>query len=582
MAIRIRHIATRFALILAAAAVLPLVLYGVVSILSLQRGTRDTVGAGNLNVAVRAAEEIRRYISGHGEILKALGADLQDTGLEPWQKERILRNYVLQFREFREVTLFDETGGVVTTSRVGPPRVTVPRDPAVTFDGVSMSHIRVDDDLLPTSVFAVELKRLNQPAGWLVGEISLEEMWRMIDEVRIGAEGYALLVAPDGTLLAHGNPDRKTLVAQSVKMAPRVIPAAGASSVSRQYADADGREMLAVEAPVQSLNWTLIVEQPTSEAFAAAERLQRQLVVAIGAGLLVMVVVGLFFGRRFIAPIFLLQRATQGVASGDLATRVHIDTGDEFGDLGQAFNTMADRLIQLQEDVKKQERQATFGRVAAGLVHDLSHPIQNIGNSTRLLLRDDLDQESRNTFHRTIERELQTLKHFMDDLRNVVKPKPIERFPMELNGALAEIVDAMKFEGERNGVAVEADYAQEPMTIEGDKFALGRVYRNLITNGIQATQPGGKITVTTARAGDWAEVTIADTGSGIPPDRLAGIFEDFVTTKRRGLGLGLAITKRIVEQLDGTISVQSEVGKGTSFTLRFPASGSGSAQAAAS
>ena len=582
MAIRIRHIATRFALILAAAAVLPLVLYGVVSILSLQRGTRDTVGAGNLNVAVRAAEEIRRYISGHAEILKALGADLQDTGLEPWQKERILRNYVLQFREFREVTLFDEAGGVVTTSRVGPPRVTVPKDPAVTFDGVSMSHIRVDDDLLPTSVFAVELKRLNQPAGWLVGEISLEEMWRMIDEVRIGAEGYALLVAPDGTLLAHGNPDRKTLVAQSVKIEPRATPADGAASVSRQHADADGREMLAVEAPVQSLNWTLIVEQPTSEAFAAAERLQRQLVVAIGAGLLVMVVVGLFFGRRFIAPIFLLQRATQGVASGDLATRVHIDTGDEFGDLGQAFNTMADRLIQLQEDVKKQERQAMFGRVAAGLVHDLSHPIQNIGNSTRLLLRDDLDQESRNTFHRTIERELQTLKHFMDDLRNVVKPKPIERFPMELNGALAEIVDAMTFEGERHGVAVEADYAQEPMTIEGDKFALGRVYRNLITNGIQATQPGGKITVTTARAGDWAEVTIADTGSGIPPDRLAGIFEDFVTTKRRGLGLGLAITKRIVEQLNGTITVASEVGKGTTFTLRFPARGASSAQAAAS
>ena len=69
-----------------------------------------------------------------------------------------------------------------------------------------------------------------------------------------------------------------------------------------------------------------------------------------------------------------------------------------------------------------------FGRIAAGLVHDLSHPIQNIGNSTRLLLRDDLDAESRDTFQRTIERELATLKRFMDDLRNIVKPKPIERF----------------------------------------------------------------------------------------------------------------------------------------------------------
>ena len=152
---------------------------------------------------------------------------------------------------------------------------------------------------------------------------------------------------------------------------------------------------------------------------------------------------------------------------------------------------MADRLVQLQEDVKRQERQAMFGRVAAGLVHDLSHPIQNLGNSTRLLLHDEVDAESREALRRTIDRELQALKRFMDDLRNVVKPKPIERFAMEINQSVAEIVESMRPEGERNGVIVEAHYAQSPLVIEGDRFALGRVYRNLMTNAIQATQPGG-------------------------------------------------------------------------------------------
>jgi signal transduction histidine kinase len=94
---------------------------------------------------------------------------------------------------------------------------------------------------------------------------------------------------------------------------------------------------------------------------------------------------------------------------------------------------------------------------------------------------------------------------------------------------------------------------------------------NLITNAIQATEAGGRVTITTRRAGDRIEINVTDTGSGIPADRLAAIFDDFVTTKRRGLGLGLAISKRIVEQLDGTITVESEVGRGTSFTLRFPA-----------
>src|SRR5437899_6954090 len=91
MGFKIRHIATRFALILAIAAILPLVAYGVVSILSLRNGTRESIITGNLNVATRAADEIRRYVSGHTDILKALGADLQDTGLERSQQDRIVK-----------------------------------------------------------------------------------------------------------------------------------------------------------------------------------------------------------------------------------------------------------------------------------------------------------------------------------------------------------------------------------------------------------------------------------------------------------------------------------------------------------
>ena len=223
-----------------------------------------------------------------------------------------------------------------------------------------------------------------------------------------------------------------------------------------------------------------------------------------------------------------------------------------------------------------------FGRVAAGLVHDLLHPIQNVGNNTRLLLRGDVDADSRLECGRIVERELATIKRFLDDLHNIVKPKPIERFAMDVNSSVAEIVESMRGEGERTGVAVEAHYGPGSLIIEGDRFALGRVYRNLMTNAIQATEAGGQVTIATGRVGAQVEISVTDTGSGIPADRLPAIFEDFVTTKRRGLGLGLAITKRIVEQLDGMIVVESEVGRGTTFTMRFPALDEGSAQAAAS
>src|SRR5216683_1446536 len=495
------------------AAVVPLLAYGLVSILSLQRGTRESVVNGNRNVAVRAAEEIRRYIVTNASLLKALAADLQDTGLDTRQQDQILKNYVLQFHEFREITLFDERGEMIATSRVGKPRITIPRNTSMAIDGVVMSPMRVDDDLLPTSTFAIHLTRLNQPAGWLAGEFSLEEMWRMVDQIRIGDHGFALVVATGGELVAHGDPDKKALVAQTRSMSGHPLFADASARkettpVAQEYVDQDQRKQLGVAARIPQLGWTVIVEQPTAEAYASATELQRQLVVAISLALIAMITVGYLFGRSFIDPILTLKRATHDVAAGQLDARVDIGRADELGDLGDAFNTMADRLAKLQEEVKRQERQAMFGRVAAGLVHDLSHPIQNIGNSTRLILREDVDAESREMFRRTIERELATLKRFMDDLRHVVKPKPIERFAMDINGSVAEIVESMRGEGDRNGITVDAQYAEGPLVIEGDRFALGRVYRNLITNAIQATEPGGTVTIATSRAGDRVEVTV--------------------------------------------------------------------------
>ena len=588
MALRIRHIATRFALILAAASAVPLIAFGVASIHSLQQGTHDSIVTGNLNYAASASEEIRRYVTTNAELLKAVAADLQNTGLQAWQQDRVLKNDVLQFREFREVTLFNERGDMIATSRAGKPRVAIPAGPApTTLSGVQMSAIHVDEDQLPTAVFSIHLTRLNQPDGWLVGEFSLEEMWKMVDGIRIGAHGFALVVAPDGTLIAHGDPDKKALVAQARNMAGQspllAAPTASAAPLeSAEYFDADGRQQLGVAAHIPSLNWTVVIEQPTSEAYASADALRRQILLAISIALLVMVGLGLIFGRQFIAPIFALQRGTRSVAEGKLDTRVEIDSEDEFGQLGASFNTMADRLVELQEDVKRQERQAMFGRIAAGLFHDLQHPVQNIGNNARLLLRPDMDPEWRQDTHRLIEENLTILKRFMDDIHNIAKPRPIERFAVDVNKTVAEIVDAMRPQGENAGVAVEGRYAPGALVVDGDRFGLGRVYRNLITNAIQATPSGGRVVITTARDGDHVQIVVTDTGSGIPADRLPAIFDDFVTTKRRGLGLGLAISKRIVEQLDGTITVDSDLGRGTAFTLRFPVREDGAAQAEAS
>jgi signal transduction histidine kinase len=401
-------------------------------------------------------------------------------------------------------------------------------------------------------------------------------MWRMVDRIRVGQQGYAMVVSPDGRLIAHGNPNDKPRVAQGAILNNQPLVRLmhdqhdNKNTASLEYPTDNGVQMLGVAAPLAPLGWTVMVEQPLSEAYAVADQLTLQLALIICVALLATGTIGYFFGRSFIRPIFELMRGTNAVAEGHLNERVTITSKDEFKQLGDAFNTMADKLVELTEDVRKKERQAMFGRMAAGLVHDLSHPVQNIGNSCKLIVRVFDDPEYRQTFTRTIDREMETLKRVLDDLRNVARPAPVERFPLDVNRSIADIVESMRGFADESGIALEAKFSSEPVIIEGDVFALGRVYRNLITNAIQATESGGRVTVTTVRVRDKVEVAVADTGTGIPAERLAAVFDDFVTTKKRGLGLGLAISKRIVEQLDGTITVASEVGKGTTFTMRFP------------
>jgi signal transduction histidine kinase len=571
----VKKISTRFALLMAAAAIVPLLAYGAVSLLSVRSGAQQAVIEGNLNVARQVAEQTSLYVVSSVKILNAVAADLQQTGLQRWQQDRILKNFVLDFREFTELTLLDEAGKPIVSSRLANPTTDIPGSGSVNVNGALLSPFSVDDDLLPTSIVAVRLS--GGDSGWLIARLNLEELWRMVDRIHVGQQGYALVVTNEGQLLAHGNPEEKSRVARgdNLRTHPLVIKVrnqsnAEAGVASEQYSSNRGEQMLGVAAQVPSLRWTVIVEQPVTEAFAIALSLQRQLVIAITIALFAMLTVGYFWGRSFINPILALTRGTRALAAGHLEERVTVQSSDELGQLGNAFNNMADRLVELQEDVRKKERQAMFGRIAVGLVHDLSHPIQNIGNSCKLIVKMFDDQEYRESFKRTVERELAQVKRVLDDLRNVARPLPLERFPIDVNKALAELVESMQTTAETAGLVLETELAFGPLYIEGDLFALNRVYRNLITNAFQATAPRGRVVVRTLRQNEQAIIEIADSGTGIPPERLDTIFDDFVTTKRRGLGLGLAISKKVVEQLGGTISVASEVGVGSTFTLRFP------------
>ena len=579
-----KRITGRFVLLIATAAVLPLLVYGSVSVSKLTDGTEQSVTRGNQAVAQQIAAQIKLYFDNSYRVLASIAGDLRGTQLHHWQQEEILRNHVLEFPEFREISVFDAAGHLRVTSRVGASTLTIP-SAAETENGTAAPYYvakpYIDTDALPTTTMAIKLVGSSEEPGWIIAEISLEELWRTVDRIKVGTSGYALLLDQDGNLVAHGNPNDKTLIAQpdrapAAKQEQDLAIAAQSARKTQlppepaRFENSRGEELLAVAAALDNPGWTVLVEQPTNDAFLLSRQLNVQLFAAISLALLGTVILGWVWGRSFIQRIFALTRVTRAIADGRMDERVVLSGQDEIRQLGDAFNSMADRLVELQEEIRKQERQAMFGRIAAGLVHDLSHPIQNIGNSCKLIQKMFEDAEYRETFKRTVERELVIIKRVLDDLRNIARPIPLERFAVDLNKTVADAAEAMEQHAETAGLTLRTELSPETVYIEGDVFALGRVYRNLILNAIQATAPGGLIVIASEAHGDRVQVRIYDTGCGIPPERLGQIFEDFVTTKRRGLGLGLAISKKIVEQLGGQISVASEVGKGTTFVLDFP------------
>lgn len=569
-------ITRRMAILVTTAALVPLVVFGLVAAWTVSASTKATVIAAHEALAARGAESIALYLASGVRLLRAAGADLQGTGLSRAQQQRILHNHVqLPFAvradvvmpEFRELTMFDAAGTPVISSQLGralPARAPLPRPPAAEL---TILPVDMDADRLPRTAMTL---RLQEDGTFLMADIRLESLWRLVDAIEVGQSGRALLADETGRIIADGRRGGKTRVARGERLGSHPL-ARATGPPAAEYLRDDDVEVLAVSSPpIPPLGWRLIVEQPSADAFAAAGRLQRQLLLFVSLALLANIGIGVAAGRSLLRPISDLLAGIRAIGEGRLDQRVHITRDDEFKLLGEAFNATADRLGELQQAAIRQERQAMFGRIAAGLVHDLSHPIQNINNNCKLVLQMHDDPEYRLSFARLVRREFGTIQRTFEDLRNLARPIPLERFPVDAGKLMADVVERMQVQGSVAGVVIAAGPVPgEVLLIEGDLFALGRVLRNLVLNALQATAPGGRVWIEVDGDASAVRLHVCDTGCGIPPERMQAIFEDFVTTKRRGLGLGLAISRKIVEQLGGSIAVASTVGLGSRFTLRF-------------
>jgi signal transduction histidine kinase len=576
--LKIRSITLKLILLLILAAVLPLSVFGMVSVIQAGKTAREAVLVGNLRVATRAAEQIGQYVDNSIAILRSTAENVSRADLKPWQRERVIRNMTLEFDEFSEILLVDRKGEPEAVSGVGDVRMRS----SPFFEGALaaalagktfLSPVFITDELTPALIIAMPVQNLGEVSGAVAAEVDLLQMWRLVDRIRIGEKGYLNVVAPGGRLIASGDGEMKRLVFQEKeypdKEALTKLNTDEAKVVPFVSQRASKGVLIAATALPEPLSWIVVMEQPTSEAFALSRRLSLILTVLVAAFIVAMCLIG-FFGAHWqiVNPIRKLISGTRRIAKGELDCRVRISSQDELGELASSFNSMAGALAQMQENIRNQERMAFFGRIASGLAHDLKHPVKSIENVSRLMEDMHNDPEYRETFRRVVAREFSKINQFLDNLRTISHDIPYHPVDLSLGRILDEVVDTFAMEAESHGIRITKAYHGEERRIYADMFSITRAFSNLLSNAIQAIEGSGEVTIGIS-PDDKDEravvISVRDTGCGIPPERIETVFSDFVTTKRKGLGLGLALVKRIFDQHDARIWVESDVGQGTSF-----------------
>jgi two-component system NtrC family sensor kinase len=277
--------------------------------------------------------------------------------------------------------------------------------------------------------------------------------------------------------------------------------------------------------------------------------------------------------RSITGPLKELVEANRRVAHGDMTVRVPVRGRGELGLLASSFNTMLDTLQTTQDQLVQSEKLASLGQLAAGVAHELNNPLGTVLLYSDILLKECGDNDQHRADLEMIASETKRCKGIVAALLNFARQNQVVAQPTDLNALIKDVIEVEQKQEPGTGVTVVTDLDPTLPKIQADPAQLRQVFINLINNAIEAMPEGGRLTLR-SRNGPAGMVTVEveDAGAGIPPENLGKLFTPFFTTKPVGkrTGLGLAIVYGIIKMHRGQISVHSQVGQGTTFTITLP------------
>ncbi|GAO05334.1 sensor histidine kinase [Anaeromyxobacter sp. PSR-1] len=508
-------VAARLSVMLALTGVAPIVALGAVGIEAMRRHAEASTVATMQELARQAAERIDAYLAAQEEALR-VGAAASVADAHSGQR---LEELVL------------EAPGLGRVVRVGPetPPSALPEriTPALAARARAGTPVRsafyLARDLTPAQDLCVPAP--SQPYVAVCASLDLLELWRFVGRVHGGGAGTVLAFDESGRLVASGAGALRAAVltgerVPEAEVAVRV--ARGEGTAPTHWVGLDGEELLGGWARLPRSGWAVAVARPAGDAARAARTAQWALAAVVLAALALSLAVGLAQSKRVLA------------------------------------------------ELEREERWRTAGRIAAGVTHDLGHRVAILQQLARLA--EEGRAEALPRLRDGLRAEVAALRAFVADFSDLSRDvRAAERIPLELGAFAASLVRTAGPHAGREGVTLGLEAGAQAW-IRADRHLLERAALNLVWNACEASPAGAEVRLRAAVEGGRGLLSVTDRGAGMPPERLASLF-DLGSTKRGAghLGLGLANVRRIVEGLGGAVEVASAEGAGTTFTLSFPA-----------
>ncbi|CAN5767273.1 hypothetical protein BH20ACI3_BH20ACI3_22190 [soil metagenome] len=577
--------------LLAVGIAVPLVLWGALDLRSMWRLSRTQLDDSIKQRVEFASVVLERWLDDQKRALDAIAALADNDTRSPAIRENL--ENVLRTRPFWLDLRVTNAAGTTVMSQ--PARKEV-------LPNALMDHLvsemrernswavvtdRTRDEARPIVVIAVPI----EGSGAVIARIDGAAINELFDRIELSQQVVISVRDSEGHVLYRRRGSEAPMEAD-VNWAP-LSSAIGSerTSVVELISPIDGVKRVYGIAHIRDTGLIAMIGTPSSTLYEPArQRLSRYAFVGLVA-LLLAIGAALVIERSIVIPVRRLRATAQQLGAGDLTAPAPVNESGEIGDLARAFNAMADRI-------KERERRLTeLDRLKSDFVSSVSHelktPLTTIKVLAHLLQHRALPEEERLDYSQTIATECDRQINFVGNLLDLSRIESgaykLTKAPVEVSKLIESCVEVDRYRSKSLGLALTTEIPQGLPRIEVDFEALCRVIRGLVDNAIKYTPDGDRVVVAARVDDHMVAIAVEDNGDGIHPDDLPHIFEKFYRarsaaveeeddlsaspgTAAPGVGLGLYLAKHIIEQLGGRITVESEVGTGTVFTVLLPAS----------